>query len=225
MTAFSGVFIISVLEKNIEANISQNVSQKAPSLYIIDITQSQLAGVKEITGPLQAYPIVRGRLLKIDGRDLTKSDDPGITREFNMTYRDALINGEEIIRGEWHGEKSLQKSVSIDENFAKEIGGVKIGDKIEVFIQGLTIEATISSIRSTDQSSGLPFFYLVFSSDVLASFPASYFGTIDVPTADIPAIEQKLGQAYPNIIPIQTAKILDTVSSLVSNLVRVVQFI
>lgn len=103
----------------------------------------------------------------MDGRDLTKSDNPGITREFNMTYRDILITGESVIEGDWHGDFQARNTVSIDDEFASEIGGAKIGDEIEVFIQGITLKSTISSIRKTDQSSGLPFFYLVFSPDVL----------------------------------------------------------
>ncbi len=160
----------------------------------------------------------------MDGRDLTTSPDPGVTREFNMTYRDNLIEGEEIVDGEWHATGTTNV-VSIDQEFASEIGGVKIGDVIEVFIQGITIQSMITSIRQTDQSSGMPFFYLVFSPDVLASFPASFFGTIDVPDTEISIIEQKLGQAYPNIIPLQTTKILGTVTTLVGTLVRIVQVI
>lgn len=63
---------------------------------------------------------MRGRLLTIDGRDMTQSSDPGVTREFNMTYRDNLIAEETLVRGEWHGE-NIPKSVSIDESFAEEI--------------------------------------------------------------------------------------------------------
>lgn len=162
----------------------------------------------------------------MDGRDLTKSDNPGITREFNMTYRDTLITGESVIEGDWHGDSQVRNTVSIDDEFAYEIGGAKIGDEIEVFIQGITLKSTISSIRKTDQSSGLPFFYLVFSPDVLEGFPVSYFGTIDVSDdIDMDVLEQRLGSAYPNIIPIQTTKIRDTVITLINTLVTVAQII
>lgn len=42
MTAFLGVGMITVLEKNIEVNITNTASEKAPSMYIIDITESQV---------------------------------------------------------------------------------------------------------------------------------------------------------------------------------------
>ena len=219
MTAYSGVFIVSAIEKNIVTNIQQNVSAKAPSLYLVDISKSQIQDVKKIVGEtFVEYPIIRGRLLEISGKDITLSGDPGLTREFNMTYRSGLINEEKVIAGSWHGENIIN-SVSIEESFAKEIGGVKLGDKVKVFIQGLTVEATITSIRTTDRSSGTPFFFLVFSPDLLSKFPSSYFATANLSKENIKKVEQELGSKYSNVIPIQTGKILDTVSNIVDNIV------
>ena len=225
MTAFSGVFIISAVETNILANISQNVSTKAPPLYLVDITRSQIKDVEKIAGEtFVSYPIIRGRLLKVNERDMTLSGDPGITREFNMTYRSTLLSDEKIVSGVWH-EDITKNSVSIDDSFAKEIGGVNLGDTVEVFIQGINVEATVTSIRSADRSSGTPFFFLVFSPDVISKFPASYFGSVDVPAQEIAKIQSELGVKYPNIIPIETNVIFSTVSSLVDNVVFALKII
>lgn len=225
MTAFSGVFIVSTIEKNILANIQQNVSSNAPALYLVDITKSQIDDVQKIAGDtFTSYPIVRGRLLEVNGRDMTQVNDPGITREFNMTYRTNLLASEKILSGSWHGD-SVQQAVSIDDSFAADIGGVAIGDTIKVFIQGLTVEATITSIRSSDRSSGTPFFYLVFSPDVISLFPASYFATTDAPDATIATIKNELGAKYPNIIPIDTKQILSTVSNLLDSVILALKVI
>lgn len=225
MTAFSGVFIISTIEQNILVNINQNVSEKAPPLYLIDITKSQIEDVKEIVGEtFVSYPIIRGRLLEVNAKDMTLQSDPGITREFNMTYRSTLLSDEKIVSGTWH-EEIVKNSVSIDESFAKDIGGVNIGEKIKVFIQGLEIEVTVTSIRSADRSSGTPFFFLVFSPDVLSKFPASYFGSADVSEQEIIRIKSELGVKYPNIIPIETNLIFATVSNLVDNVVVALKII
>jgi len=225
MTAFSGVFIVSTVETNILANISQNVSTKAPALYLVDITRSQIADVEKIAGKtFVSYPIIRGRLLKVNEKDMTLSGDPSTTREFNMTYRSALLGQEKIVSGVWHGD-TTKNSVSIDDSFAKEIGGVNIGEKIEVFIQGINVEAVVTSIRSADRTSGTPFFFLVFSPDVLSKFPASYFGSADVPDQDITKIQSELGAKYPNIIPIETNVIFSTVSNLVDNVVLALKII
>jgi putative ABC transport system permease protein len=225
MTAFSGIFIISAVEQNILVNINQNISISAPDLYLVDIATSQIGAVEEIVGSsFESYPIVRGRLLSIANRDLTTSDDPGITREFNMTYRTNLLPDEKIIEGTWH-DFDIKNAVSIDQSFAKEIGGANIGDTVTVFIQGLTVEAIVTSIRSSDQSSGTPFFYLVFSPDVIDSFPATYFATATVSPEAIVAIQSSLGTLYPNIIPVETKQILSTVTTLLQGVVLAVKVI
>jgi len=226
MTAFSGVFLVSAIEKNILINISQNTSEKAPALYLVDITKSQIEDVIKIAGETFVnYPIVRGRLLSVNERDMTVSNEPNITREFNITYRSNLLNDEKILSGTWHGDV-IKNAVSIDDSFAKDLGGVSVGDTIQVFIQGLTVEAKVTSIRrSANRSSGTPFFFLVFSPDSISKFPASYFGSVDALPEDIVKIKSELGIRYPNIIPIETNQIFSTVSALLNNVVSALKII
>jgi len=155
---------------------------------------------------------------------MTVSSDPGITREFNMTYRSTLLSDEKLLTGEWHSD-TIKNSVSIDDSFAKDLGGVDIGDTIKVFIQGLTVEATVTSVRSANKSSGTPFFFLVFSPDMLLKFPASYFGSVDTSPQDILKIKSELGVKYPNIIPIETNTIFSTVTSLLNSTVLALKII
>jgi putative ABC transport system permease protein len=226
MTALSGVFIVTAIEENIVHNIEASVSQSAPALFIVDITASQLAKVREIAGPtFREYPIVRGRLLAVNDRDLTTSSNGGITREFNMTYRNDLIEGESVVSGIWHGSSGVPGSISFDRSFAEEVGGVELGDTVTVFVQGLTVRATVTSIHEADRSQGTPFFFMVFSPDVLGAFPTTYFGTVrETPEAER-SIEDRLGALFPNIIPIQTGRILETVSALLGTVIRFVNVI
>lgn len=226
MTAFLGIFIVSSIEDNIVKNLNQNISQSAPSLYIIDINKSQLERVREISGPtFKEFATIRGRLLFVNDRDITLSDDPGITREINMTYGNTLLEGEKIVSGTWHGDTGVMSSVSVDSSFAEELGDVKVGDEIEVFIQGIKIKATVTSLRETQRSGGTPFFFLVFSPDLLENFPASYFATVSTDAEGIKNIENTLGVEFPNIIPIQTLKILDTVNGILKNVILVVKIL
>jgi putative ABC transport system permease protein len=142
-----------------------------------------------------------------------------------MTYRNALIDGETITQGIWHGTSQATSSVSFDAEFAEEVGGVSIGDTVTVFIQGLTVKATVTSIRETNRSNGTPFFYMVFSPDLLSRFPATYFATVNESEVGVAAIEREVGILYPNIIPIQTKSILETVTSLIKTILLVVKVI
>ncbi len=224
MTAFCGVFIVIAVQQNITTNLQANVSKTAPSLYLVDITKSQREGVKRIVGETyQEYPIVRGRLLKVNDRLITEADAPDLRREFNMTYRDTLIDGERVLAGTFGNiNSSVKVPVSIDKGFADDLGGVAIGDTLHVFIQGITLVSTVTSIREVDSTSGVPFFYLVFPTSVLSSFPASYFATADVDESTRITIERAIGGDFSNIIPIATGVIIATISTLLDTVVSIV---
>ncbi len=223
MTALSGVFIVIAVQQNITTNLSANVSKTAPALYLVDVTKSQRTMVEDIVGATyKEYPIVRGRLLAVNNRAITEKDGPELRREFNMTYRDALIDGEKIVDGSFPSAQGVLNPVSIDKKFADDLGGVAIGDTLSLFIQGLTIKATVASVREVDATSGIPFFYLVFSSSTLGSFPASYFATADVGDVERKVIENRIGVLFPNIIPIATGMIIGTVTALLATIVSIV---
>ncbi len=226
MTALSGVFIISAIEKNIVYNLESSISQSAPKLYLVDITTSQLPKVKELAGKtFKEYPVIRGRIVKINDRDVATSASGNMRREFNLTYRSSLIEGEKVVEGVWHGTSKSLSSVSFEKSFAEDVGGVSVGDEVSIFIQGVTVKVRITSVHEADKSKGTPFFYMVFSPDVLEKFPASYFGTVDENIEAITKLENDLGGIYPNIIPIQTGKILETVNALLKTVLLVVKVV
>lgn len=225
ITACTGIFVVSAVEDNTIANLQQNISQNAPGVYIIDITPSQLEEVRSIAGPtFIEYPIVRGRLQQIGPIDIRDSNRGDLTREFNTTFQTEKNSIEEITGGVWHGT-TTQKAVSVDREFATEVGDVRLGDTVQVLIQGILVEATITSFHTANRSNGTPFFYLIFSPDVLQDFPASYFGTVEGTDQEINSVEQKLGQRFPNIIPIRTQNILNSVAEIISTLVYVLKLI
>lgn len=228
MTAFSLVFLVTAVKSNLELNLRTNISASAPSMYLVDITKSQLSQVKAIAGStFKEYPIVRGRLLYFNDRDLLQEDNRNLRREFNLTYRDTLIDGEVLTDGVLGDDMDgkVKVPVSIDTSFGEELGGVAIGDTIEIFIQGIQLKATITSIREVDSTSGTPFFYLVFPTEVLSSFPATFFGTVQVTEEKRKEIELSIARQFPNIIPIATASILSAVTELVESIVTVVALV
>jgi putative ABC transport system permease protein len=113
-------------------------------------------------------------------------------------------------------------TVSIDKGFAETLGGVALGDTVTVFIQGVTLTATITSIREVDSRSGIPFFYLVFPPHILESFPASYFATAALRGEDGKRVESALAARYPNVIPIKTESIVAIATTFLETVVTIV---
>ncbi len=217
--ALSGIFLISLIQTNIENNLQGPLKAKVPNLYVLDIQEYQVKSIQNYIPKLNLFPNVRGRFMRIDDKNLqlTKEKvDPELTREFNLTYRTELIGGEKLVKGDWHG-KNIKKSVSVEKRFAERIG-ISLGSNIEFMILGIPINAKVTSFRTVDSAQGLPFFYFVFSPDVLADAPRSYFGYTNMDENSIPKLQTKLIKDFPNIFLIPTGEVLKTIQS-VTNLI------
>lgn len=210
--ALSGIFLISLIQTNIENNLQGPLKNKIPNLYIIDVQEDQLKPVKEYFPDINLFPNVRGRFMKLEDKNLqtTKEKvDPELSREFNLTYRTTLIKGEKLYDGIWH-DKNVKNAVSVEKKFAERIG-IKLGSNIEFMILGIPISAKVTSIRTVDSSQGLPFFFFVFSPDVLKDAPRAYFGYTNIANNKLPQIQTDITRKFPNLFLIPTGEVMKTI--------------
>lgn len=218
--ALASIFSIALIEENVLGNLQKEFREDAPNIYLIDIQEDQLEGVKSIMGQTwKDFSVIRARFTLRDGYDIQANldkEDGELRREFNITSGSELILGEELIQGVWHGNNS-KNEVSVEQDFAVRAKLV-LGTKIQFSTQGIPLEATVTSIRKVKTTNGLPFFYLVFSEDVLKGIPRSSFGYAFINEEQIPLVQNKLAIAYPNISSIPTTQILETVGKVVSAL-------
>ena len=210
------LFTITGIENALQKNIEVNISREAPNLYFIDIQTDQQEELQEIVPTeLSLFPNVRGRLLYVDGVDIQRDfgGDREYTREFNNTYRTSLIDGEDITKGQWHGEDK-EGEVSVDARVAEDLG-IDIGSEVIFGIQGREISAKVTSLRSTDEAGfGSPFFYFVFSPDVIGQAPQSSFAYTFIDAEEIPSIQNDVAEEFPNISTIPTGELLEFVIKL-----------
>jgi putative ABC transport system permease protein len=218
--ALASIFSIALIERNVLGNLSAEFKADAPNLYLIDIQEDQLEGVRSIMGPTwKEFSVIRARFIERDGYDIQgnlATEDPELRREFNITSGTELIEGERVIDGTWHGTDGTQE-VSVEKDFA-ERAKLRLGSSVRFFAQGTTLEARVTSIREVTTTNGLPFFFLVFSPDVLEGLPRSSFGYAYIEDERIPALQNELARTYPNISSVPTTQIIETIGRAVGAL-------
>jgi putative ABC transport system permease protein len=99
-----------------------------------------------------------------------------------------------------------------------------IGDRITFNIQGVPLQATISSIRTRTRESIRPFFYFVFPEKALREAPQTIFTAINVPRERIPALQTKIAAAFPNISAIDVTETLTIFTAVMRKLSLIVHF-
>jgi putative ABC transport system permease protein len=202
----------------------------------------------------QLVPIVTMRLDNIDGvdkeaflltRDTTekprrrgrRDDDGGPSqnrgvrewvydREFRCTYRDSLIETEEIVDGKWQGTVGDDGViyVSVAENVARAMNA-KIGTKLAFNVQGALVETVVGSIRKVDFNRVQTNFFVVFPTGVLESAPQFYVIVSRVESeAQSAKFQRALVREFPNVSVIDLTQILKSVETVLNKVSFVIRF-
>jgi putative ABC transport system permease protein len=228
--SLAAVFSIYLIEQNLDAAFIRSYPPDAPNAFFLDIQPSQLTQFAK-TLELQAeyYPIVRARILAINGEKIDRDKErqrrgDNLARTFNLTYRSHLLEDEIIIKGKnLYREEWGDFQVSVLDTVA-DIHKVDIGDRITFRIQGVPLQARVSSIRSRTRDSLRPFFYFVFPEKVLQDAPQSIFTAVRIPPARVAAMQAKIVEAFPNVSVVDVSSTLATFSQVMRKLSLIIRF-
>ncbi len=206
--ALTALCSLALLQVSLERFLVNDLSETVPSTYVLDIQPSQKDQVVTAFPELELFSNIRARIVAIDGVMIQAEIEAGNTdisgelgREFNLTARRDLLSSESITKGEW--SNGAPGEISVDEDFAKQ-ANISLGSTVVFFIQGFEVSGTVTSLRSTDSRSGLPFFYFVLSPEDIGQFPDVYFGYAYYEPERQAELGRFLAATMPNVSLIET---------------------
>ncbi len=224
------IFAIFLIEQNLDANFIRSYPEDAPNVFFLDIQPSQLAAFSEtLDVPTKFFPIIRARIQSINGEKIDRKAErrrrgDNLARTFNLTYRDYLLEDEVLIEGDsLHRQDWDDLQVSVLDTVA-EIRPMKIGDRITFKIQGVPLQARISSFRERTRESIRPFFYFVFPENALRDAPQTIFTAVRVNRQTIPALQLRIAQKFPNVSVIDTTELLTVFTAILKKLSLIIRF-
>lgn len=202
---------IGLIQDNFSRELQENIPEKAPSFFFIDVQPSQreqfLETLKAIPGTqdYEDVPMLRGRILALNGVPAeqipTTADNEWVLRgDRGITWSRTPPKGAILTEGEWwpvdySGEDLL---VSFDQEIAESFG-LRIGDSVTLTVVGRKIEAKIANFREIDWQ-GLDInFVMVFSPGILEQAPQNYLATIRVPMEQEGALQKLVNRKFPNV--------------------------
>lgn len=215
-------------------------SNNQPNMVVFDIQSDQVEKVAAITRShelpiIQEVPVVTMRLEGIKGRNTEEIKEDTtlnirnwvLNREYRVTYRDSLIDSEEIVRGKWQGKvNSPQDSIwiSLEDGIAEDMR-VDIGDKVTFNVQGAIIDTYVGSIREVDWQRVQTNFLVLFPEGVLENAPKFHVLITRIDSAQVAANYQKaVVQQFPNVSIIDLNLILKTIDEIVGKVSFVIRF-
>jgi putative ABC transport system permease protein len=189
------LLLLGLVRSDLLARWREAIPANAPNQFVINIQQDQLEGVRTLLaeqglpGTQTLFPMVRGRLLAVNGSAVSGDDYEArgerarrlAEREFNLSASTSFGDDNVATAGRlWSAEDADQAQWSVEEGFAKSLGW-QVGDHVAFDVGGQRIEAPITSLRAVDWESFRPNFFVIGTPATIAKLPASYITSLHVP--------------------------------------------
>jgi len=203
----------------------------APNHFMINIAPEDVQPIEQMlraadiaTEPL--YPMIRGRIMSINGVDLPRTEDATVDRrqrESNFTWSQEPPTGNRLVAGQWWEPGSDEALVSLEEGYAGELG-VGVGDRIGFLVGASPLEVTVGSIRRVDWQSMRPNFFLVFPPRVLADFPATFMTSFHL-DPDNKVFLNRLIRSFPTVTVIEMDIVIEQIRTIIRQVSTAIELV
>lgn len=228
---------LSLIDGNLRRELTARLPDAAPNFFFVDIQGSEIEGFRTLlaekspAGKVTEVPMLRGRILELNGVDVTKMDVPQEGRwvlrgDRGITYAETVPDNSQITEGEWwSADYTGEPLVSFSAEEAGELG-LKLGDTVTVNVLGRNITAKIASFRKIEWGSLSINFVMVFSPNTFRGAPHAWLATLSDPAAggaEEGSILRAVTNAFPTITSVRVKDALEAVNRLVGQLAMAIR--
>ncbi|MBL8664285.1 MAG: FtsX-like permease family protein [Candidatus Odyssella sp.] len=211
---------IALLEGNLDRQLREQLPEKAPSFFFIDILPDQVAdfdaAVKSVPGAtgLERTPMLRGRIARINAvavgeAAVAENVRWALDNERGLTFSATPPAGTELAAGKWWPvDYTGAPLISFDANLAQGMG-LKVGDTLTFNILGREVTATIANLRRIHWRSLGINFTVIFAPGALEGAPHSHIASVHVPAAAETRLFTAVTDRLPNVSAIRVRDALD----------------
>jgi putative ABC transport system permease protein len=236
---------IGLLEANLGRQIDHERRREVPSFFFIDIQAAQrdrfAAVVREVSGvePV-VIPIVRARLAAVNGEPVTRAGlarrRPPDDRQFYFTRDYFLSTAREVpesnvlVAGRWWEPGAARAAgggrvlASVEEKAAESLG-VAVGSTLTFDVQGVPIEADVTSVRKVDWQTFSANFMVLLSPGALDGAPETYIATARVAPGVEAALQNAVAAEMPNVTGVPVRDVFQRVDAVLGRVALAVRAI
>jgi putative ABC transport system permease protein len=229
------MLLLSTVRSDLLDDWQRSLPDDAPNHFVINVQPDQVEGIQAYfnargVSNTRLYPMVRARLVEINGRPARATDYQSerakhmITREFNLSWAENMQADNALVAGSWWSREEFGiPLLSLESKLAKTLR-LQIGDVLGFDINGSVIEFTITSLRSVDWDTFNINFFTVVPPGVLEEVPANWVTSVYLDNQQRAQLGQ-LVREFPNITLIDVDTIMQRVRSIMERVSLAVEFI
>lgn len=228
----SALLLLTIVRGDLVEDWRARLPKEPPNYFFVNIPAAQREEFRALLDQQGAQtstlmPMVRGRLLAINGEDTStrrfaEGRGEGLaTREQNLSWAEDIGAGK-VTEGHWFtpAERGLPL-VSVATDFQQSMG-LKLGDRLTFDIAGEKLDVTIASFREVQWDSLQPNFFLMFAPGLLDGAAGTWMASA-VYRPQTPAGVADIVRRFPGVSIFDVDQLVSQVRSIIDKAVIAVQ--
>jgi hypothetical protein len=180
---------LALIEGNLRKQIAGNLPEQAPNFFFVDIQNREIEDFSALVraqapeGELATVPMLRGRIMELNGIDVREIEVPPegawvLRGDRGITYARDVPENSTLVEGDLVGGRPRWRAAGL----LLRPGGARdrpvIGDTVTVNVLGRNVTATIANLREVQWESLGINFVMVFSPNTFAGAPHAWLATL-----------------------------------------------
>jgi len=227
--------LIALVRGDLLSTWQTQLPAEAPNNFVVNVLPHKVAAFHAFIAEhhiksAELYPMVRGRLARINGEPMRKRIQPGdngsgaVRRELNLTWSDTLPADNTLTAGKWFGVQDRGKPlVSVEARLAERLG-IKLGDELSFSFGSGELSVQVASLRTVQWDSFRPNFFMIFPPGVLDPYPATYMTSFYLPPQRKGELAQMIRQ-FPAVTVIDLDRLMAQVRRILEQVTLAVEYV
>ncbi|NBP26509.1 MAG: FtsX-like permease family protein [Betaproteobacteria bacterium] len=235
--ALTALFLLTTVQADLVKAWRLSTPPDAPNRFVLNIQTEQRFEVADAIrkaglGNPTVSPMVRGRLIAINGRSIQPSDFTDdraqrlVDREFNLTYSKTIPAHNRLVAGT-PMDPDL-KEVSVESGIAKTLG-LALNDRIIFEVAGEPVEVTVKNLRALRWDSMEVNFFMILTPAALKEAPQSWITSLHVPedASGRPSVDltRQLLTRFPSLTVFDVSALVRQLQRILDQVISAVQML
>ncbi len=229
------LLLLTLVRSDLLETWQQRLPPEAPNYFLINVQADQVNALNDFLARENIegsglYPMVRGRLMAIDGRPVSAADYDSpraqrlMEREFNLSWAAELQEDNQVVAGTWWpSTEPVRQEMSVEIGLAETLG-IKLNHELQFMVAGRTVQARVTSLRTVAWDSFRPNFFVIAAPGVLDSYPATFITSFHLPR-ERHAMLANLVQNFPSVTVLDVDALMQKVRGIMDQAIVAVQYV
>ncbi len=234
------IMLVFLMQHAVVQQLQLSSTPDLPNIFLVDVADSEIAGVRTllehspaVTAPPELLPVVTSRVLAIDGvptgQIKTQNFPHRMLQSINLTYSETPPPGTTVTAGQWWtsgqaaaaGDHAL---VAVAERPAQRLN-LHLGSVIRFAAQDQQFDATVAAFTRANGQHAYSRAEFILPQRSLAGLPVIWYGGVHADPSKVGLLQRALYANFPTVTVINVAEALETIRSVVVQIIYVVQFL